>query len=147
MNTIFYVDLDDAISKHDLVIQKSGGLIGISPQNKDRLESILEFIKNDDYYPTFVDKLCYLTYAIAKDHVFLDGNKRGAIAIGGYFMAINGYQELIGVYWEEMENYIVWAMENRISRDLFNLKINYIISEEPEPDEFKLKIIKLLDND
>lgn len=145
MSQIIYIELQDAIDKHDMAINKSGGLLGISCQNQGRLAGILDFVKNDDYYPTFTDKLCYLTYAIAKDHLFLDGNKRGAMAIGAYFMALNSYEETIGQYWSEMENYIVWAMENRIPRMLFNQKIAYIISGDPEPDDFKLEVIHLLE--
>ncbi len=56
-------------------------------------------------------------------------------------MAINDYDDLIPRYMEEMENYIVWTTENRISREDLIEKISYIILDIEETEEFKLKII------
>lgn len=136
-----YVTLSMAIEKHTYVIKVSGGLQGIVPGNQEHLESLLLFVQSDEYYPSFIEKLAFLTYAIAKDHIFVDGNKRSAIAIGAYFMAINDYDNLIPQYMKEMENYIVWTTENRISREDLIEKISYIILDIEETEEFKLKII------
>ena len=56
-------------------------------------------------------------------------------------MAINDYDNLIPRYMKEMENYIVWTTENRISREDLIEKISYIILDIEETEEFKLKII------
>jgi hypothetical protein len=49
------------------------------------LESALEFIQNDDYYPAFEDKLVHLIWSINRNHAFSDGNKRLSITIGVHF--------------------------------------------------------------
>ena len=47
----------------------------------------------------------------------------------------------------EMENYVVWAMENRINRDDLIEKIGFIILDVEETEEFTLRIInKISDN-
>lgn len=142
---IIYVPLIEAIKKHDYIIIKSGGLLGYSEDNKQRLESILEFVQNDLYYPSFIEKLSFLSYGIAKDHIFIDGNKRSAIAIGAYFMELNDYGYLVPQYMKAMENFIVWAMENRISRELFTEKIKYIILDIEESEDFKIKLLQSLE--
>ena len=62
-------------------------------------------------------------------------------------MAINDYDDLIPRYMAEMENYVVWAMENRINRDDLIEKIGFIILDVEETEEFTLRIInKICDN-
>ena len=54
----FYFDSDYAVNVHDWVIENSGGLPGSN--NLGLLESTLEHIKNDLYYPKIQDKLTHL---------------------------------------------------------------------------------------
>lgn len=54
MNYI-YIDIEYAIKTHDKILQVSGGISGIIDQG--RLESLLEHIQNDDYYPSFEESL------------------------------------------------------------------------------------------
>ena len=52
---IFYFDIEHAIKLHDWIINNSGGL----PGNREigLLDSALQHIQNDMYYPTFEEKL------------------------------------------------------------------------------------------
>ena len=52
---IFYFDIKHAIKLHDWIINNSGGL----PGNREigLLDSALQHIQNDMYYPTFEEKL------------------------------------------------------------------------------------------
>ena len=54
----FYFDAGHAINEHDWIIENSGGLDGI--KNIGQLESPLEHIQNDMYYPNIEDKLTHL---------------------------------------------------------------------------------------
>lgn len=100
---MMYIELEHVISIHDAVLRESGGASGNI--NKDYINGILEFIKNDDYYSSFTEKLSYLVYSIASNHCFLDGNKRTAIATGMYFLIINDYDTLtVSKFVESMEN-------------------------------------------
>ena len=115
MQKILYFNVKWALAKHDDVIRVSGGLDGVHHLNL--LESVLAFIKHDDYYPSFSEKVTHLVYSVAKNHIFADGNKRTAIALGGYLMTINGYDELIPRYFIEMENIILWVAADSLSKD------------------------------
>ena len=59
-----YFDVVHATHTHDKILEISGGLPGVIDQGQ--LESILDHIQNDDYYPTFEEKLTHLVYAINK---------------------------------------------------------------------------------
>jgi death on curing protein len=74
-----YPDLQDALHDHDTVLAVSGGLAGV--KNDGEVDSILQHIQNDDYYPDFISKLTHLVFSISKHHAFNDGNKRTNIAL------------------------------------------------------------------
>lgn len=113
---MMYIDLEHVISIHDAVLRESGGASGNI--NKDYINGILEFIKNDDYYSSFTEKLSYLVYSIASNHCFLDGNKRTAIATGMYFLIINDYDTLtVSKFVESMENAVPLVVNHTFSRE------------------------------
>lgn len=80
---LVYFDLKHAQKTHDKIIEISGGIQGAI--DLGRLDSIIDQIKNDDYYPEFEDKLTHLVYSVNKGHCFTDGNKRTSIALGAFF--------------------------------------------------------------
>ena len=70
-----YLSLDEAVILHNDIMQKMGGLQGFDKSRVGYLESALQHIKNDDFYPTLLDKLTHLVFCCVKFHPFLDGNK------------------------------------------------------------------------
>lgn len=72
-----------AIKTHDFIIDISGGAHGVN--DIGLLESVLDHIQNDLYYPELEDKLTHLVFSVNKNHAFSDGNKRSSIALGAYF--------------------------------------------------------------
>ena len=68
MAEINYISIDEARDIHLVTIRNSGGDCGELDMGK--LESILCHIQNDDYYPTFLDKLLHLFYCSCKFHCF-----------------------------------------------------------------------------
>lgn len=62
MDGIIYLTLDQAKAIHAKTIQYSGGGT-TEPLDTGKLESVLAHIQNDDYYPTFIDKLTHLFFA------------------------------------------------------------------------------------
>ena len=94
---IVYIPLPNAIEIHEKTVQVSGG--GTLEQlDMGRLESVLEHIQNDDYYPTFEDKLTHLFFTVCKFHCFADGNKRLAISLSAQFLLLNGYVFIAGQF-------------------------------------------------
>ncbi|WP_319777675.1 type II toxin-antitoxin system death-on-curing family toxin [Maridesulfovibrio sp.] len=94
------------------------------------MESVLEHIKNDLYYPEFLDKITHLCFSINKNHAFNDGNKRTSIALSAFFISLNGYDHCISLFIQEMENFVVWIAENKISKELLREIIEDIIMGE-----------------
>nr|WP_320010809.1 type II toxin-antitoxin system death-on-curing family toxin [uncultured Desulfobulbus sp.] len=137
---ILYFDIQHAIAVHDWIIQKSGGRPGMLEIGY--LESALDHVKNDSYYPTFEEKLTHLVFAINKFHAFNDGNKRSSIALGAYFLELNGFDFCIKHFVLEMENIAVWVAENKISKELLGEIVISLIEDEEYPETLKLKIIE-----
>lgn len=144
MEDILYFDTAHAITVHDEIINKSGGFQGI--RDLGQLESILEHIQYDLYYPNFEDKLTHLFYAINKGHTFSDGNKRSSIALSTYFMEVNGYDFAVSKFITEMENIAVDVADNRVNKELLAEIISSILYEDDYSEDLKLKIIEAKGN-
>lgn len=136
--TIFYFDISHAVQVHDWLIEKSGGLAGANALG--RLESVLEHIQNDDYYPDFQSKLTHLIFSVNKFHAFCDGNKRSSIALGAYFLKINGYEYAVEKFVSEMENIAVWLAEGLIDKILLAEIVESLIYEDDYSESLKLRI-------
>lgn len=137
---IFYFDTNHAIKVHDWIIDNSGGLSG--SREIGLLDSALSHIQNDDYYPTFVEKLKHLVYAVNKFHPFCDGNKRSSLVLGAYFLELNGYDHCSQKFIHEMQEIVVWFAEGKIKDDLLLEIIKEIINEDEFSESLKLKIIE-----
>lgn len=142
MSTYIYFDSNHTIRTHDFIIDKSGGSKGIIEIGK--IDSVLEHIQNDLYYPEFEDKLTHLVFSVNKLHAFKDGNKRTSIALGAYFLEINGVEYCINKFIIEMENIAVYVADNKISKELLHEIICSILTENDYSEELKLKIIDTL---
>lgn len=133
-----YFDIEHAIKVHDWIIDKTGGLEGI--RDRGVLESALDHIQNDWYYPGFVEKLTHLFFAINKFHAFNDGNKRSGIALSTYFLEINGFGHCVQLFVHEMENVAVWVADGAIEKELLNTIIHDLILCEELQEGTKLEI-------
>ncbi|WP_430411027.1 type II toxin-antitoxin system death-on-curing family toxin [Kordia sp.] len=142
METYIYFDIQHAIRTHSFIIENSGGNSGIIEIGK--IESVLEHIKNDLYYPEFEEKLTHLVFSVNKFHAFNDGNKRTSIALGAYFLEVNGIEYCIDKFIIEMENISVYVADNKIDKHLLQEIISSILIEDDFNEELKLKIIDAL---
>lgn len=138
----FYFDAAHAEQVHDWIIENSGGLPGLI--NRHHLESPLAHVQNDDYYPEMADKLAFLFYAINKNHAFQDGNKRSSIALGAYFLELNGYDYCILRFVHEMENIAVYVAANAIGRDLLRRVIESLLYEDDYSEALKMDLIEAI---
>jgi len=86
---IIYITNDQAEQTHRKTIEYSGGG-NVSALNIGYLYSALEHIQNDEYYPTFEDKLIHLIWSVNRNHAFSDGNKRLSITLALQFLLMNG---------------------------------------------------------
>lgn len=137
-----YFDTHHAVEVHDNIIDTTGGLPGVI--NIGLLDSALEHIKNDIYYPCIEDKATHLLFSINKNHAFQDGNKRSSLALSAYFLEVNGFSFMIEKYIIKMENIVVLVADNIIDKDLLKEIITSLIYEDDYSEELKLKIFRAL---
>lgn len=140
----FYFDVAHAIETHDWIIEHSGGLEGT--KDMGQLESPLEHIQNDGYYPEMEDKLTHLVFSINKHHAFNDGNKRSSLALGAYFLELNGFDFAVKRFVLEMENIAVWVADNVIHKKLLHQIITSLLYDDDYSEELKLAIFEAVDN-
>lgn len=139
---LIYFNIEHGIRAHDKVLEISGGIKGV--KDLGNLESIIEHIQNDDYYPSFEEKVTHLVYAVNKGHCFTDGNKRTSIALGALLLEINGLDALVNKFIIEMENIAVAVADNIIDKDLLEEIITSLLNEEEYDETLKLRIISAL---
>lgn len=111
-----YFHLSFAIDYHDDMLARIGGLAGHNKTQIAYLDSALEQIQNDDYYPDFISKLTHIIFSCVKFHPFLDGNKRTAIYLGYHFANINNIT-CTNCYFIAMEDVVVKIADNSVSKD------------------------------
>jgi death on curing protein len=140
-----YFDAQHAVAVHDWIIKNTGGLAGI--KDLGQLESVLQHIQNDNYYPTFDAKLTHLIFGINKFHAFNDGNKRSSLVLGAYFLTINGYDYCVPQFVLQMENIVVALAEGSISKDLLHRVTISLIEEDDFSNELKLDLVSAMSHE
>jgi death-on-curing family protein len=139
--TVQYITIEQAIETHQKTIQYSGGGAN-GLLNKGQLESVLEHIKNDDYYPTFIDKLTHLFFGACKFHCFEDGNKRIAITLCAHFLLLNGYMAVAKNFFIIMENISYEVASGKISKELLHKIMTSIMDGTYDyNEELKLEVL------
>ena len=85
-----WVSVDDAILAHQQSIANYGGSDGV--RDAGGLERALAYPQNLAAYgePGFAELAAGYLFAIAKNHAFVDGNKRTAWTVMRLFVALNG---------------------------------------------------------
>jgi death-on-curing protein len=139
---LIYFDSEYVVKIHQKILNLSGGIFGV--KNIGNIDSPLNHIQNDDYYPTFEEKLTHLVFCLNKFHGFNDGNKRASIGIGAFFLEVNGLNAIVDKFIIEMENIAVAVADNIIDKDLLFEIIYSILNELDYNEQLKLKIINSL---
>lgn len=136
---IVYLTIEQAIEIHEKTIEYSGG--GETGQlDTGKLESVLQNIQNDDYYPTFAEKLTHLFFCACKFHCFVDGNKRIALTLTLKMLLNNGYLFCAQNFLRDMENISNDVAAGIIDKDLLLEIITAALDDDLENEELKLKI-------
>jgi len=138
-----YITLKQAIEVHAKTVELSGGGT-LGHLDIDKLGSCLEHIQNDDYYPTFEEKLTHIFFCANKFHCFQDGNKRIAISIGAQFLLLNGYVFVVNRFITEMENISYYLAAGLIDKDFLFEIITAVINDDMDNESLKLKIFNVI---
>lgn len=140
---VHYPSVESVINTHIKTVEISGGgLQGV--RDRGPLESTLQHIQNDDYYPTFEKKLTRLMFGLAKFHCFVDGNKRIAITATSLMLMLNGYMAIVPRFMREMENICVYVASDVISEELLHEIICAHTAFDPDREDVKLKVYEAL---
>ena len=140
MDGIIYITLEQAKIIHQKTIQYSGGGT-CAHLDLGRLDSVLEHIQNDDYYPNFVDKITHLFFCTCQFHCFADGNKRLAITLCAQFLLLNGYMAIAKDFFRVMENISYQVAAGKIDKNLLHKIMQAIMDQTYDLDEeLKLEI-------
>jgi len=136
---ILYIDYDEALMVYRKMIEASnGGFLGV--RDEGGILSTLNFIQNDDYYPTFTDKLSYLVFTFCSRHYFTDGNKRIALTLGAYFLHKNERYWNACVFMKQFESIIYHIAASHIDSDLLLRMMHAFMAGEDYDKELKLDI-------
>ena len=138
-----YLTLDQAIAVHAKTVEISGGgALGMLDSGK--LESVLQHIQNDEYYPEFFEKLTHLFFSACKFHCFEDGNKRIAITLCAQMMLLNGYLYCTESFIREMENISYHVAAGKIDKELLREIIRANLLRDAENESLKLGILNAI---
>ena len=145
MDGLIYITLEQAEAIYQKTIQYSGG--GTYEHfDLGRLDSVLQHIQNDDYYPTFEEKLTHLFYCVCEFHCFADGNKRLAITLSAQFLLLNGYMAVAKNFFTVMENISYHVAAGKIKKELLLRIVIAVMDGTYELDEeLKLEIIHAIE--
>ncbi len=141
-----YLTLEQAVEVHRKTVEVSGGG-ALGHLELGKLESVLQHMQNDEYYPTFEDKLTHLFFSACKFHSFLDGNKRIAITLCAQMLLLNGYLYCSGHFIREMENISYHVAAGNIDKDLLHEIVCAVINDAMDDESLKLKILNAISED
>ena len=91
---MIYLTTDEVIQLHEWLIQQSGGSAGI--RDRGLIDSAASqpqaTFGGQELCPTLADKAAALGFLLARNHGFIDGNKRIAHAAMETFLVRNGFE-------------------------------------------------------
>lgn len=109
---LIYLTTDHLIALHRRVIAETGGPPGVRELGgvQSALARPFASYGGQALYPTLEEKAAALAEGISRNHPFVDGNKRMAIAAGCLFLMLNGRE--ITATEQELEH-TAWALAVR----------------------------------
>jgi len=92
MKEPYWLTREECLALHDMMLSQYGGIAGVRDENL--LESALAKPRQLFHYgkPTMADLGAAYATGIAKNHPFLDGNKRTGFMMGAGFLERNGFE-------------------------------------------------------
>jgi len=141
-----YLSLGQAIEVHRKTVEVSGGG-AMGHLDLGPLEGVLEHIQNDDYYPSFEEKLTHLFFCACKFHCFQDGNKRIAITLCAQMLLLNGYLYCVRDFLHDMENISYHVAAGKIDKDLLRDLIAATLDDAMDDEMLKLRLLDAITAD
>jgi death on curing protein len=116
---MIYLTTEEVIRLHAWVIEQSGGATGL--RDRGLVDSAVSQAQASfggvELNPTLADKAAALGFSLARNHGFVDGNKRIAHAAMEVFLVRNGFELRAGV--DEQEAVILGLAAGELPREQF----------------------------
>jgi death-on-curing protein len=111
-----YLTLGEVLGLHAMVIQQSGGMLGVRDQGSldSALAQPMMAFGGQDLYPTIADKAAALAFSLVMNHPFMDGNKRIGHAAMETFLVLNGHE--LKAATDEQEQVILQLAAGQLKR-------------------------------
>ena len=110
-----YLSPEQVLFIHSRLIDTTGGIHGI--RDTGRLQSAVARPRatfgGKELYPDLFHKAAALMESLARNHPFIDGNKRTAIASAGIFLTLNGFP--LGCASKELERFTLAVSTGSVS--------------------------------
>lgn len=129
---IVWIEPTALMALHNQIIEQTGGCQGI--RDPSAFESALARPQNAHYYEN-CDSLAKLAtkyaHGIARNHAFVDGNKRTAFVAMALFPEVNGHPFPVNA--DNAADKMVYLAEGSLSEDLFAKWVDSKINPEQAP--------------
>lgn len=112
-----YLNLGEVLALHRRILAESGGRPGV--RDLAAIASAVfqprVTVGGRDAYPSLIEKAAALGYSLARNHGFIDGNKRIAHAAMEVFLVLNGSELNASV--DEQERFMLSLAAGDVPRD------------------------------
>ncbi len=136
---IQYISFEEVMDVYQKTIDNSGGgFAGV--RDESGIHSVIEFMQDDIYYPTFVSKLTYLVFGFCSGHYFNDGNKRIALTLGTYFLHKNKYYWVACLFMRQVEAIVYHIAASHIDKDLLERIMQCVVDGTDYDEALKIDI-------
>jgi death-on-curing protein len=125
---ILFLEVDDVLEAHAIGIARFGGSSGL--RDPGLLESAVMSARSG-YYGSLAELAAVYAHGIAKNHPFVDGNKRAALSAAGMFLNAHGLDLELGMEWvSHIENLAAGKLSRRDLVALFAIAMGRDIPVE-----------------
>jgi death-on-curing protein len=126
-----FLDTETVLRLHDRQIERFGGRTGV--RNRGLMESALAqpqaTFGGELLHPTLADQAAAYLYHLAKNHPFIDGNKRTAFAVMDTFLRLNGAR--LGLPPEQAYELTMQVAQGQLSKDALAQRLAAAIAPKP----------------
>lgn len=124
-----FLELSEILLIHDVQISRFGGMHGI--QDEGLLESALAQPKmtysGELLHSTIYEQASAYLYHIAKNHPFIDGNKRTAFAAIDVFLRMNGY--ILGLTDSQSYDLVIQVVQGELGKEELAKHIEHVLEK------------------
>jgi death-on-curing protein len=110
-----YLSAEQVLFIHSRIINATGGAHGVLDVGllRSAVSRPMATFEGKDLYPDIFRKAAALMESLARNHPFVDGNKRTAITSAGVFLSLNGHDLKAGQ--KELENFALSVATGELS--------------------------------